>query len=111
MPLTSTVVGEVLQLEGPLNLVAMPARLAETTAYASQETLPDCLTIDFKGVTDIDSSGVALLLHWRRTAQRLGKALRYINLPPNLASLAMLYGVNDLIHCPQQRTARQGACE
>ena len=111
MALTSTVVGEVLQLEGPLNLIAMPARLAETAAYAGQETLPDCLTIDFKGVTDIDSSGVALLLHWRRTAQRLDKALRYINLPSNLVSLATLYGVNDLIHCPQQQPSHRQTAE
>jgi phospholipid transport system transporter-binding protein len=95
-------VGEVMQLEGALNLQSMPVRLAETDAYASQERLPDCLTIDFKGVTDIDSSGVALLLHWRRHALQLGKSLRYVHLPPNLMALAALYGVDDLIHCPSQ---------
>ncbi|MEI6738297.1 MAG: STAS domain-containing protein [Pseudomonadota bacterium] len=99
---TSTVTGEVLVLEGALNLNAMPLRLAETQAYSSQSPLPDCLTIDFRNVHEIDSSGVALLLHWRREATELGKALRYIHLPPNLASLAELYGVADLIHCPSQ---------
>jgi phospholipid transport system transporter-binding protein len=53
-------------------------------------------------VTDIDSSGVALLLHWRREALRRGKSLRYVHLPPNLVALAELYGVDDLIHCPVQ---------
>jgi ABC-type transporter Mla MlaB component len=99
---SSTVSGEVLVLDGALNLAAMPLRLAETTAYASQTPLPDCLTIDFKNVNEIDSSGVALLLHWRREAAKLGKALRYVHLPPNLAALAELYGVADLIHCPSQ---------
>lgn len=99
---SSTVVGEVMQLEGALNLQSMPVRLAETQAYATQDRLPDCLTIDFKGVTEIDSSGVALLLYWRRQALALGKSLRYVHLPPNLMALAALYGVDDLIHCPSQ---------
>ena len=89
-------------LDGALDLSAMSLRLAETDAYASQTPLPDCLTIDFKNVNEIDSSGVALLLHWRREAAKLGKSLRYIHLPENLAALAELYGVSDLIHCPSQ---------
>ncbi len=89
-------------LDGALNLSAMPLRLAETDAYASQNPLPDCLTIDFSKVLEIDSSGVALLLHWRRKATALGKSLRYIHLPPNLQALAELYEVADLIHCPSQ---------
>ena len=101
----STVTGEVLVLDGALNLSAMPLRLAETDAYATQSALPDCLTIDFKNVNEIDSSGVALLLHWRREASKMGKSLRYVHLPANLAALAELYGVADLIHCPTQINA------
>lgn len=97
---TSTIVGETLKLAGALNLASMPRLLGETSAYAAQHNLPDCLSIDFAEVTEIDSSGVALLLHWRREALKLGKALRYVHLPPNLSSLAELYGVDELIHCP-----------
>ncbi|MEO8101249.1 MAG: STAS domain-containing protein [Betaproteobacteria bacterium] len=100
---TSTIVGEVLKIEGALNLANMPRLLAESSAYSLQPNLPDCLAIDFSNVTDIDSSAVALLLHWRREATRLRKALRYIHLPPNLASLAELYGVDQMIHCPSQQ--------
>jgi phospholipid transport system transporter-binding protein len=102
---SSTVVGEVLKLEGALNLNSMPRLLAETAAYVRQPSLPDCLAIDFAHVTEIDSSGVALMLHWRREAERLGKALRYVHLPANLQTLAELYGVNELIHCPDGRRA------
>lgn len=102
---SSTVVGEVLVLDGPLNLASMPTRLAETEAYANQTALPECLTIDFQKVDEIDSSGVALLLHWRREAAKRGKSLKYIHLPPNLVELAELYGVADLIQCPAQRSA------
>jgi phospholipid transport system transporter-binding protein len=97
---SSTVVGEVLQLQGPLNLASMTRLLEETAAYARQATLPDCLAIDFANVTEFDSSAVALMLRWRREAEKLGKALRYVHLPSNLQSLAELYGVDTLIHCP-----------
>lgn len=107
---SSTVVGEVMAIEGALTLASMPRLLAETAAYASQTTLPDLLSIDLAHVTDIDSSGVALLLHWRREALRLGKGLRYVHLPANLSSLATLYGVNELIHCPSQRQASDAPC-
>jgi phospholipid transport system transporter-binding protein len=100
---TSTVVGETLMLAGALNLANMSRLLAETAEYIAQPTLPEALVIDFAEVTDVDSSGVALLLHWRREAQRLGKALRYVHLPPNLVSLAELYSVDEMIHCPTQK--------
>lgn len=100
----STVVGEVLLIEGALNFVNMPRVLKETADYVAQEKLPSCLAIDFSNVTDIDSAAVALLLHWRREASRLGKALRYVHLPNNLVTLAELYGVDNLIHCPSQQS-------
>lgn len=103
MPHSSTVVGEILQIDGALNFESMPRILEETALYAAQETLPSCLAIDLANVTDIDSSAVALLLHWRREATRLGKALRYVHLPQNLVTLAQLYGVDEMIHFPSQQ--------
>lgn len=99
---TGNNIGEALKLEGALNFSTMPKLLADSSAYSLQENLPDCLAIDFSDVTDIDSSAVALLLHWRRAAMRMGKRLRYIHLPPNLLSLAELYGLDELIICPTQ---------
>ena len=63
--------GEVLALEGALSFET-PARGARTRATRSprDRTCPKRLTIDFAGVTDVDSSAVALLLEWRRQAQR-----------------------------------------
>jgi phospholipid transport system transporter-binding protein len=101
----STVVGEVLQIEGALNFESMPRILGETALYAAQETLPSCLAIDLANVTEIDSSAVALLLHWRREAARLDKELRYVHLPQNLLALAQLYGVDEMIHCPARQAA------
>ena len=89
--------GEVLKLKGALSFETLPSVLAESAQFTARTDLPDRLVIDFSGITDIDSSAVALLLEWRRQALARGKALEFVNLPPNLVALAQLYGVADLI--------------
>ena len=91
---------EVLALEGALSFETLPDVLRASEAYTARADLPDRLTIDFAGVGAIDSSAVALLLEWRRQAQRLGKRLEFANLPANLVALATLYGVEELIQPP-----------
>jgi len=88
---------EVLEITGALSFETLPGVLERTAQFVRRPDVPDALTIDFKGVGDIDSSAVALLLEWRRQAAVLGKRLAYVNLPPNLLALANLYGVADLI--------------
>lgn len=53
--------------------------------------------VDMGGVTRADSSALALLLEWLRAAGRSSARLRVENLTPDLASLARLYGVEDLL--------------
>jgi phospholipid transport system transporter-binding protein len=97
---SATAGGEVLALTGALSFETLPGVLEESAAYVARGDLPDRLTIDFAGIGAVDSSAVALLLEWRRQAQRLGKRLDFVNLPPNLLALARLYGVEDLIQPP-----------
>ena len=89
--------GEVLAPTGALSFETLPAVLAESAQYTARTDLPERLTIDFAGITAVDSSAVALLLEWRREALRLKKVLEFINLPANLLALATLYGVAELI--------------
>lgn len=93
----SSSAGEVLALQGALSFETLPGVLVESAKYSDRPDLPERLTIDFAGITGVDSSAVALLLEWRRQAQRLGKTLVFVNLPPNLLALAKLYGVAELI--------------
>jgi phospholipid transport system transporter-binding protein len=55
------------------------------------------IVVDLAGVTEVDSSAVSLLLEWRRTAQAASRRVEFANIPPNLKSLADLYGVADLL--------------
>lgn len=53
--------------------------------------------VDMSGVTEVDSVAISLLFEWLRQARESRCDLMYSNLPANLTSLALLYGVLDLI--------------
>lgn len=52
---------------------------------------------DLGAVTEVDSSGLAVVFGWLREAQRLDKTIRIVNFPQNLSSLAQVYGVSELL--------------
>ena len=80
-------------VQGPVNLENAVALLARGNELF---TAPQ-VTLDLAAVTEVDSSALSLLLEWRREGIRNGRAIRYLNLPANLKSLAELYGVTDLL--------------
>ena len=86
--------GERLVLEGPLNLSTVPA-----LAAAGMERLRagPGVTVDLAAATDIDSSGIALILEWTRECARSGRQLRVVNAPEAVGKLADLYGVSNLL--------------
>ncbi|HTL77164.1 MAG TPA: STAS domain-containing protein [Casimicrobiaceae bacterium] len=53
--------------------------------------------IDFSGMTRADSSALAVVIALRRRAAAEGRTLPLRNLPPSLRSLAVVYGVEELI--------------
>lgn len=57
----------------------------------------DNLEMDLSGVSEVDSAALSLLFEWLRQAHGSGVSLVFVNLPPNLTSLATLYDVLDLI--------------
>jgi phospholipid transport system transporter-binding protein len=59
------------------------------------------VTVDFGAVTEVDSAAVSLLLHWAREAGARDQRLRVLNLNSNVKSLAVLYGVTELLPLDQ----------
>ena len=55
------------------------------------------IEVDASGLTQIDSSAIAVLLDCRRQAQAQGRALRVRGAPARLTALASLYGVQTLL--------------
>ena len=71
----------------------------QAQALLAEGVLPagDALEIDLSGVSDVDTAALSLLFEWMRRAEARNCKLTFAHLPENLASLATLYGVLDLI--------------
>ena len=78
---------------GPLTMDSV----ATVLAASIEAPLPATGVIDLERVEAVDSAGVALLLAWKRRAAAEGKPLAFAHLPSSLASLAQLYGVEELL--------------
>lgn len=57
----------------------------------------DRALIDFAEVAEADSSALAVMLGWLRTAQAEKRSLAFANIPVGVRALADLYGVTELL--------------
>ena len=73
------------------------ANAGPVLAAAAALKLPDTGEIDLRDVEGIDSAAVAVLLALKRRAADEGRPLRFVGIPPSLASLADLYGVEEIL--------------
>lgn len=55
-----------------------------------------CETVDLAAVSEADSSALAVMLGWLRTAEGQGMQLAFANVPAGLRSLAELYDISEL---------------
>ncbi|MEO6025180.1 MAG: STAS domain-containing protein [Burkholderiales bacterium] len=82
-----------LRLSGAVVIDKVSELLEAGRRYVSQSDL----TLDCSAVETVDSSALALILDWRRSAEASGKKLAISGLPESLKTLADLYAVTDLI--------------
>jgi len=85
--------GDSLILAGAVNLETVPALLGAVGEQLRQ----GARVVDFRDVTEVDSSAVALALEWLRQAEEGKTGLRLANLPTAMQNLAKLYGVSELL--------------
>lgn len=85
--------GDRIEVAGAMTVAAAAGLLAEGTAILARA---DAL-FDLSAVTEVDSSGLAVLFGWQRAAKRSNKQIRIANPPHNLRSLADVYGVGELL--------------
>lgn len=86
-----------LQVSGPLTFDTAARQLGALGMLASGSKLQ----VDFSGVTEVDSTAVALLLHWSRQARAAGAELEFIAVPAGLCQLIGVYGLKEIL--PQAR--------
>lgn len=82
------------RVSGVLDAATTPALLKEGLDRFAQEQSID---VDFAPVTESDSAGLALLIEWMRAARRQRQKLRFSNVPPQVAALARISEVDDLL--------------
>jgi phospholipid transport system transporter-binding protein len=78
------------RLEGALTFASVPKLAAAHPRHPAAE-------IDLGGVTRADSAGLALLLEWQRTAGEDGDELVYRDLPEQLAAIARVSNLAELL--------------
>ena len=71
--------------------------VANVLTASSEAPLPATGIVDLSRVEAVDSAGVALLLAWKRRGAAESKPMTFAHIPPSMASLAQLYGVEELL--------------
>lgn len=100
MALIPSVLAQIAQVDnrwnisGDIVIGAVPALLEASKALS----ITDNATVDFANVTDVDTSTISLIFEWKRRAQKENQAIKFVNLPANLTTLAQLYGVAEIIN-------------
>lgn len=55
------------------------------------------INFDFKDVEQSDSSGLSLMMAWKREAKKANKAIHFVNVPPSLHAIAKLCDVSEIL--------------
>ena len=64
------------------------------------------IKVDFSGVSDADSSGLALLLEWVSWARSARRELRFFEIPSQIRAVAEISEVDEILHAAESLTAQ-----
>ncbi|MFA6311598.1 MAG: STAS domain-containing protein [Sterolibacterium sp.] len=87
------IAGDRVEVSGAMTMSLASELLA--AGYAGLAS-PD-VVFDLAGVTDVDSSSLAVIFGWLREAQKQGKKLRIAHPPEDLLNLAAVYDVTGML--------------
>lgn len=60
-------------------------------------SLSDTPVFDFNQLETCDSSSIALLIHWWRTASTQGKKIQFVNLSPKMLAIIQISEISDIL--------------
>ena len=90
--------GSGLRVSGSMLIADAPALLTAGRGFLrTLQTGGDEVVFDLAAVTEADSSALGVIFGLQRSARERGLALRLVNPPAGLLSLASLYGVADAL--------------
>lgn len=82
---------------GPMTMDTAATIEAEGRALIDKAVENEITVFDLAGVTDADSSAVAILFSWIREASKRDIELSFRNIPRDLCNLAGVYGVEEFL--------------
>jgi phospholipid transport system transporter-binding protein len=85
----------LLRVSGPMLIANATALLAAGRGFLRSGAGETGLVYDLSSVEETDSSALAVVFGWLRTARERGVAMRITQLPASMISQAALYGVSD----------------
>lgn len=85
--------GDRLEVEAAMTLANAAALLEEGKKLLGREET----VFDLARVDSVDSSALAVVFGWQREAAGARRAIRIVNPPQDLLSLAQMYGVAELL--------------
>jgi phospholipid transport system transporter-binding protein len=96
-------VSEAAVRRGPDDRLVIEGELDFTTVVQLREAAQPLLgggadvRVDLQGITRSDSAGLALLVEWMRAAQRLGKPIQFLNIPPQMLAIARVSSLDQVL--------------
>lgn len=85
----------MLRVSGELDAKTVPQLLSDSVGLFKQAG--EQVNIDLADVSRADSSGLALLIDWMRTARQNQQQLTFRRLPTQLLEMARVSGIEDLL--------------
>lgn len=82
-----------VQVEAPCIL----ANARRLLTAGEQHIAAGVCCFNFSAVHEVDSSALAVIFAWQRSAKAVGMELKLTHLPANLVSLGEVYGVAELL--------------
>lgn len=82
-----------LRIQSPMIM----ANAHELLAAGRAALQPGEVVFDFSEVAEADSSAIAVMLGWLRSAAAMQADLHFVHVPPGVRSLAELYGLEELL--------------
>jgi len=92
-PFVATDDGSRWKFEGALTMDGAATALAATQALP----LPASGIVDLSGLRQADSSALAVMIAVKRRAAAEGRHVTLVSMPSALSSLAVVYGVEELV--------------
>lgn len=84
------------QLKGQLSFASVPLLWSQNRTDLFDDTSTS-IEIDLSRLDRSDSSGLALLVEWYRSAEQYNKTISFVNLPAQMLDIARVSGLDEIL--------------